>query len=350
MARQSELIAADEISLRFTFEGPTESLRKRSGQAFKKFVDLKSLSTPEAQVIRAGIAGGLPFNSLTSDLMLGCLPASQVCYGNCFAAKAAFESGYDFGRRVKNILNVEIFNNDLKSIPLEQGFLRNGWNSDPSWDWKTATELAGLIRQSGRLPVFITKCFRKFRDEQLVAMVDAKAEIRISVSAFDSQAQLRLRLQTAEDYRNAGGVAIPVIMTTKFAEQTNGARQDELVSYFVRNDYPLAENSLRISPETPVIESIDLRQCKLTADVGDYWAGRLYERFLVPTLTSVPNNYLGLQSAYLSKNDPEFLKSLWNDPVPSHTEVMSNVAYEKPSQCGVAMSWRPSIAKQENIG
>src|SRR5690349_16117470 len=116
----------------------------------------RGLRVPAPEKIRAGKAGGLPFDSLTTDLFLGCLPANRVCYGNCFAATAAFTSGVDFGTRVRNVLDKELFRSDVARLPASQRFLKNGWNSDPSWDWSLARDLAVLVHAASRHVVFIT--------------------------------------------------------------------------------------------------------------------------------------------------------------------------------------------------
>lgn len=314
------------------------ALRQLSGQTFRIY-ESAMLRRPDAQLVRAGRAGGLPFDSLTTDLVQGCLPAAQVCYGSCFAARAAFESGYDFGQRVDNLLDTALLLADLEQLPASQRFLRNGWNSDPSWRWPMAVVLAMLIRHSGRLPVFITKYFRHLEAPLMAQLAGLGAELRISVSAFDSPAQTRMRIGAALAYRAAGGIAVPVIMSARFADPAHRDRQDQLVRQLLELDFPLAENSLRFRPGTPVLAAIDLERCSLTADSGEYWAGRLYADLKVCTLTSVPPQYAGLQSGYLSRNDGDYLRSLWRDPVRSSDEVASSTSYRKPVQCGVAKAW-----------
>ena len=77
------------------------------------------------------------------------------------------------------------------------------------------------------------------------------------------------------------------------------------------------------------------------ASSNDLWCGRLYPEDVirVPTTITILSHYRGLQSPYLSQNDPEFLKSLWHDPVRTHAEVMSMTSLEKPAKCGVALDW-----------
>jgi alpha-ketoglutarate-dependent taurine dioxygenase len=300
------------------------------------------LSIPKPQLIRAGKAGGLPFDSLTTDLQLGCLPASQICYGNCFAARGAFQSGFNFGKHVENILDEDVLKSDLKAIPESQAFLRNGWNSDPSWNWEKGLRLAELIHEAGKHTIFITKCFVSPDEDILSGFAALGVELRVSISAFDSEPQLEQRLQTIENYRKQNGVAVPLVMTTKFKDQTLNDRQDKIVQYVVEQDLPASENSLRFDLNSPVVELIDESVCGYVTGTGDLWCGRLYSDQIlrVPTTTTLPSDYRGLQSPNLSENDPEFLKSLWHEPVRTHAEVKSKPSLNKPSQCGVAIEWK----------
>ncbi|WP_050515085.1 hypothetical protein [Streptomyces rimosus] len=305
----------------------------------------RTLRRPEPVVIRAGRHGGLPFDSITSDLYLGCLPASQICYGSCFAARGSFDAGYDFGIRVENVLDTDLLRSDLRALPDDQRFLRNGWNSDASWNWPKAYQLARLVRESGRCPVFVTKYFRTIDSGTLSGLVEAGAELRVSVSALDTAGQLRQRLAGLLAYQQAGGVAVAVVMTSLFAEEALNRRQDDLVEWIVRQDINGAENSLRVPPALPVSRLLDHDQVGVLDDSGDLWAGRLYgDRLPVPTITSMPCDYPGLPWRRRSELDLDQLEAWRQDPVRTHEEVLSGRRLAKPRQCGVSRTWLPEDA------
>jgi hypothetical protein len=324
---------------------PHRELTSYVARSFGDYQSNPNLTVPAPQKIRAGRAGGLPFESLTTDLFLGCLPGSLVCYGNCFAARGAFQAGIDFGKRVENILDEDVFRADLDMVPDGQRYLKNGWNSDPSWSWSKARRLAELIRASGRHVVFITKIFTRFDSETMSALASLGVELRISISAFDTAPQLEHRLQTMEDYREHHGIVVPQLFTTIFKDAELNGRQDHIAQYLVDRDFPAAENSLRLDPASPVLYMVDQQACREVADTGDLWCGRLYPELRVPALTGVPTEYLGLQSAYLSENDPMFVASLWRDGVPTREMVLSDASRRKPIQCGVSMKWQPAARK-----
>jgi hypothetical protein len=319
----------------------TESDREAARLTAESFghYDFDSTLTPSTpQVIRAGKTGGLPFDTLTTDLFGGCLPGRDICYGNCFAARAAYAAGIDFGARVPNILDHDVLRADLERLPAEQKFLRNGWNSDPSWNWPNGVVLSQWLRESGRLTIFNTKSFTRLQPDTIRSLVAVKAELWLCVSAFDSDAQIEHRIDSIEKYREAGGIVVPLVMTTRFSEPDLNAKQEQLVQYMVDHDLPAAENSLRFAPTSPVMAVLDRLRMKQIASTGDFWCGRLYEGVLrVPTTSSLPPSYSGLQSSYLSGNDPDFLESLFANPVYTNEEVLASPPLEKPIQAGVPM-------------
>ncbi|KAA1251342.1 hypothetical protein F0Q45_04835 [Mycobacterium simiae] len=300
-----------------------------------------ALRMPDPDVVRAGRVGGLPLDSITTDLYQGCLNLAQTCYGSCFAARAAYQNGFDFGVRVENIIDRGVLLADLRSLSTRQLFLRNGWNSDASWNWPKALQLAEIIRETGRFVVFVTKCFTPIRREVAHGLVDVGAELRVSVSSFDTPNQLRQRFDALLSYRAAGGIAIPVVMTTAFADHELNDRQDSIMDWIMRHDLPGAENSLRIPADLPVAGLLDKRHVRPLDESGDLWAGRLYGDALpVPTTCSLPGDYPGLTVSHLSEIDRDWLESWRFDPVRTHEEVMSGVRFAKPKQAGVAMNWR----------
>ena len=212
---------------------------------------LEALRVPESVLIRAGRAGGLPFDSLSTDVVSGCLPGAHVCFGSCFAASASFASGEQFGKRVDNRFAPDVFSSDLERIPDTQGYVRNGWNSDPSWNWEMATLISMHVRRSNRLPVLLTKCFVPPPKGILEQLAGCLTELRVTISAFDLPRVVQTRLSICENYRAVGGIAIPVVVTTVFKSDVLNRFQDEIVSDLVRRDLPAAENSLRFEPSEP---------------------------------------------------------------------------------------------------
>jgi hypothetical protein len=127
-------------------------------------------------------------------------------------------------------------------------------------------------------------------------------------------------------------------MTARFSEPELNAKQEQLVQYMTDHDLPAAENSLRFAPTSPVMAILDRVRMRQIASTGDFWSGRLYAGILrVPTTSSLPSGYSGLQSGYLSRTDSDFLDSLFFNPVYTHEEVLASPPLEKPVQAGVPL-------------
>ncbi|MBU3050279.1 hypothetical protein KNV96_19240, partial [Chryseobacterium indologenes] len=304
----------------------------------ESYISSKVLVAPESIPIRVGIAGGMPNNSVTGDIVSGCLSAKQACYGICFAAKGFWGQGIDFGIRRENILDIDLIKKDLDVLPKSQRYLRNGWNSDPSWNWDKANKLAEILMKNNILTIFISKVFTKPSKEVMLQLVSNRAEIRVSISAMDNNAQLKTRLEFIQEYRNLGGIVIPIIMSASYNIYQLKQRQDNIVNWLVEKDFLIAENSLRFPMTAAVTQLIDLSKTKPVYNSNDVWSGRLYEdKAIFPTTTSIPDTYSGISTAYSSKFNKHSLSLLFVDPVKTHAEVMSHSGQlMPPAKCGIA--------------
>ncbi|AYA40232.1 hypothetical protein HZS38_06950 [Xenorhabdus nematophila] len=308
----------------------------------KQYTLDNGLKFAESMLIRAGIAGDLPFNSLTTDVVTGCLPESMACYGICFSAISSWKSGIDFGKRIDNKLDEDIFTRDLKALPNSQKYIRCGWNSDPSWNWLISTRMAELAREAGLLMIFITKSFKKMTDDITQRLIAIKAEMRVSISALDTNEHLKQRLSFVEGYRNAGGIVIPIVLTAYFKDIALMERQQNIVDWMVKHDYPAAENSLRFPHDAKILELVDPNMARPLDKDDAFWSGRLYpDKLLFPTTTTIPEDYQGINSGYLSDLNLDEIHKLFTDPVKTHQEVMhSDLPLSSPKMCGVSDTHR----------
>ncbi len=78
---------------------------------------------PQLEIL-CGKNGGLPFDHIMTDVISGCLPQKNICYGNCTAAEYWINTGYDFGSRVENIFDEGLFRESIMNLPNEQKWLR----------------------------------------------------------------------------------------------------------------------------------------------------------------------------------------------------------------------------------
>jgi hypothetical protein len=331
-----------ELKVRAVGNSAARDLGKLAALSFGDHRTGEGLRPAKPQVIRAGRVGGLPFDSLVADLFSGCLPATKICYGECFAAREAFsEAQVNFGVRVRNVLDPALLAHDLRCVPTSQAFMRTGWNSDLSWGWndEDALKILELVGEANKHPVVLTKAFTILRQESMQRLSRFGTELRVCVSAFDTDAQLTHRIGSMLRYREQGGLAVPVVMSTRFRHSILNHRQDAIVQQLVHLDLPGAENSIRFHAASPVRPALELSNFGSVAGSNDLWAGRLYaDTLLVPTLSSVGSTYEGV-APYASQNSPDRLRSLFADPVPTNDELLRKGVASKPRCAGVPKRW-----------
>ena len=219
--------------------------------------------------------------------------------------------------------------------------MRTGWNSDLSWGWndEDALTILELVAEANKHPVVLTKAFTVLRQESMQRMARLGTELRVCVSAFDTDAQLTHRIGSMLRYREQGGLAVPVVMTTRFRDSILNKRQDAIVQHLVDLDLPGAENSIRFDAASPARPALQLSSLGAVAESNDLWAGRLYaDTLLVPTLSSVGSTYEGV-SPYASQNAPDRLRSMFVDPVPTNDELLRSGTAPKPLCAGVPKRW-----------
>lgn len=328
----------DELMVCHGFD---KQIQRQIRDSNKSYTNGKKLNEFNPELIRVGKHGGLPFDSLVTDVVSGCLPNNMACYGMCFAALSAWGKNYDFGKRIDNVFDKKVLESDIENLPETQSYIRCGWNSDPSWNWDVSAEIASIAREKELLTIFVTKSFT-FMDKEIAnKLIDAKAEIRVSISAMDSNKELAKRLEFIKNYRDIGGICIPIVLTTSYKSINLQERQENIVKWVMDNDFPAAENSLRFPVDSQMVDLVEKSLLRPHDDGTDIWSGRIYpDKLLFPTTTSIPDSYSGIQSAFLSKLDIEGLQEFFVDPVNTHEQVINSMkSLSKPKMCGVSINY-----------
>jgi len=304
-------------------------------KSYNIFKDKTKLKALEPKIIRAGIYGGLPWDCQTTDVVSGCLSFDKVCYANCFVAREAFKKGIAFGARQFNILNKEILKEDLNHIDCNQKFLRNGWNSDPSWNWKTVLELCKLVREKNKHIILNTKFLIPPAKSFMKQFLRLSVEFRVSLSALDKRYAIEQKMDLINEYKKMGGLVIPVLISAKFTEKFLVQKQNDIVKYITENDLPGSEIPLRVYEKSPMIELIDLNMSTKINKTKEIWFGLLYKNELcMPCTSSTSKLYTGLSNNKSSKIDRSYLKKIWVDPFPTHEELKKTNCIRIPEKIG----------------
>ncbi len=247
--------------------------------------------------IRCGVSGGLPFNTLMTDVVSGCLAIDNVCYGNCTACDFWVKQGYDFGNRNNNIFDKNIFISDLRKLPKDVKWLRQGWVSDCSFSndsWQLVADISNILASYNIFMLIITKIHKYPSDSILETLKKNNTEIRVSVSALDSPEEHEKRIKFLKHYKNIGGRAIPYLMSAKYNNSILNNNQNIIVQEIIENDFIAGEHPLRIDYDNPIYSLLAKGGFSHFKFKKQYWFGRIMgdiPNFVLPPPTHLENNY-----------------------------------------------------------
>lgn len=291
-----------------------------------KSKDLKPM--PEL-AIRCGKGGGLPFEHLMTDCYSGCLCYDNICYGNCTAALFWLDQGYDFGKRVINKWDEELFEKDLKSVASEQKWFRQGWVSDCSFSqdgWVLVSKISDVLARYNRHLLIITKGHSLPTDEILRNLAKNKVEIRVSLSALDSIDEISRRFKLLELYRQAGGISIPYVMSCRYRNQELRDNQDYIVKYIIDNDYIAGEHPLRVSRNNILISELEDNGFYHPKYTDQYWFGRIldvYPNFVLPAPTHLASCYKMEYRTFSQIKNKKYIKGATKN-LPTYEDLLHN--------------------------
>lgn len=188
---------------------------------------------------------------LDVDTVKGCYSGMAAypgtgCYGACYAATTAKLYGRDFTVAVSRKPAPWSWRTVWRQVKEFPGnWYRIGTAGDPCHDWDNTVTVCEMLKSPGKHPVIITKHWQKLTDDHIARLKDCNAVINTSVSALDTEQELRHRLKQIERIRKAGLKSVARVVTCNFGatEWAVNRRtvQDELLKLL-----PMIDNPLRI--------------------------------------------------------------------------------------------------------
>jgi hypothetical protein len=292
---------------------------------------------PEPEFIRAGIHGGLPWDCQTSDVVIGCLPLEKICYGNCFAAEESTKKGIDFSARVKRILDPKLLCEDFEHISKDQKFVRNGWNSDPCWDWKTSIQVGEIARNHGKLIVYNSKLFIQPSEKHLKRLRSIGAEVRSSISALDKASVLKRKLEMIKSVQEHGINVVACVVSALYKSEVLQYNQNGVVDYLLSQGIPCSEMPLRFNRSCSVAELLDVNESFAIENTDKFWFGRLYsEKLIIPILSHTRANYSGLPLNI----HKDFVDTITENYFPAIDDLRKGHSYSMGDKLGVGLIYK----------
>lgn len=206
---------------------------------------------------------------LDVDTVKGCTIGMRVypktgCYGACYANKIASFYGYDFSKSVKRnaqkpgddqlglfeMPDVNVPNEVISTVKCHHlDFFRIGTMGDPCHDWKLTVEVCETLCRY-KTPVIVTKHWIKIPEEYLSRLKKTTAVVNTSISALDTEQEIKHRLRQHNRMNESGVKSVLRIVTCKFGVTENGLRMNATQKKLIAMGKYI-DNPLRIPSNDP---------------------------------------------------------------------------------------------------
>lgn len=210
---------------------------------------------------------------LDVDTVKGCYSGMAAypgtgCYGACYAAKTAKQYGRDFTIAVSRKPAPWSWREVWRQVrDFHANWYRVGTAGDPCHDWENTVTVCEMLQSTGKHPVIITKHWQTASDQQLERLRALSAVLNTSVSALDTEQELRHRLRQIERIRDAGIKSVARVVTCNFGA-TDWGRERDAVQRALLEFRPMIDNPLRIPASDPRVIAGDLVVSRIAEAVG----------------------------------------------------------------------------------
>lgn len=186
---------------------------------------------------------------LDVDTVKGCTIGMRVykdggCYGECYAHKTAARYGIDFAtsvsRKLKSHNKIDVF---CTVRDHKAHWYRIGTAGDPCHDWENTLSVCEYLKETGKIPVIITKHWVKLTNNDLERLEALSAVVNTSTSGLDTKAEIKYRTKQIARLKKAGIKSINRVVTCAYGTSEWAVeakeKQDHLLSITPVIDNPL---------------------------------------------------------------------------------------------------------------
>ena len=189
------------------------------------------------------------------------------CYGECYANKIARRYGINFAESVSRKMNDKNFSsifNFIKKHPLH--WYRIGVTGDPCHDWENTISVCENLKETGKIPVIITKHWIELTDQQLLRLKKLSAVINTSTSGMDTDEEIKHRVKQISRINDFGIRSVCRVVTCNFSSTEWGKVCDDKQDFLLSLG-PVIDNPLRTSSSNPYVVNGDIILSKITKNV-----------------------------------------------------------------------------------
>lgn len=190
------------------------------------------------------------------------------CYGECYAAKTAKLYGIDFTKSVSRRPYKSVFLDVFFAVKkFRANWYRIGTAGDPSFDWENTVDVCEKLKPTSKHPVIITKHWTEATDDQLSRLKNCGAVINTSTSGFDTDAEIKHRVNQIGRVNAAGMRSVNRIVSCEFGDTEWGRVASEKQDYLFSIG-PTIDNPLRASKTSKRVLSGDVIVQRVNRSVG----------------------------------------------------------------------------------
>jgi hypothetical protein len=218
----------------------------KTGELFKDFVTQDGIRKYRP-ILTASLNGK---GVLDVDTVKGCRLGMRNypdggCYSECYAFKTANQYRIDFSTSVSRKPGKRTFRLVFFAVKDHSAaWYRIGTAGDPSHDWDNTIMVCEMLKQTGKIPVIITKHWETLSDAQIKRLKAVSAVINTSVSAMDTDDELGYRIRQIERLKHHGVKSVCRVITCKYGDTEWGRASKEKQEYLL-SILPVIDNPLR---------------------------------------------------------------------------------------------------------
>jgi len=192
------------------------------------------------------------------------------CYGECYANKIAQSRGFDFSKSISRIPKNNTFSDVFKFIKNHPLFwYRIGVSGDPCHDWDNTVKVCSMLKDTGKIPIIITKHWEPASKNQLLKLKELHAVFNTSISGIDSDYEIDDRLTQAERISSFGITSILRVVTAKFGESAWAKNCEMKQSFIMAAPFKIIDNPLRAKKTNPHVINGDIILTRLIGVFGE---------------------------------------------------------------------------------
>lgn len=170
------------------------------------------------------------------------------CYGECYANKTASRYGIDFTASVSRLPAPRAWREVFFIVRAHSAsWYRVGTAGDPCHDWENTLAVCESLKDTGKVPVVITKHWVSLSDSHIARLRNVSAIVNTSTSGLDSDDEIAHRTRQLERLRDSGIRSICRVVTCAYGTSERARSYKEKQDYLL-SLVPVIDNPLRASP------------------------------------------------------------------------------------------------------